>query len=46
MYCGNYKTLINKRVENRRTNLGKMYFENTYINKTIIVNENITSLTK
>jgi len=29
-----YNLLINIRVINKRTNLGKMYFENTYINTT------------
>ena len=42
----NYRTLMNKRVENKRTNLGNIYFENIYTNKTIIVNANITSFTK
>ena len=46
IYHKNYNTLINKRVENKRTNLGRMYFENTYINRTIIVNANTTSFTK
>ena len=29
-----YNLLINIRVINKRTNLGKMYFENTYISTT------------
>lgn len=33
---------MNKRVVNKRTNLGNMYFEKTYINKTIAVKANTT----
>jgi len=33
---------MKRRVENKRTNLGKIYFEKTYINKTIMVNANTT----
>ena len=38
----NYNLLINTRVANKRTNLGKIYLEKTYINITKITNENIT----
>ena len=38
--------LINTRVANKRTNLGNIYLENTYTNKTIVVNVNTTSLIK
>jgi len=34
--------LIKTRVENKRTNLGSMYLENTYINSAINVNANVT----
>ena len=37
-----YNLLINTRVANKRTNLGKMYFENTYINNTKIAKANTT----
>lgn len=33
---------MKRRVENKRTNLGKMYFEKTYINNTITVNAKTT----
>lgn len=33
---------MNVRVENKRTNLGNMYLENTYTNRTIIANANNT----
>lgn len=38
----NYNLLINKRVANKRSILGKMYLEKTYIKKTSIVNVNVT----
>ena len=41
-----YNLLMNTRVANRRTNLGKMYLENTYTNNTKIVNANTTWFTK
>ena len=41
-----YNLLINTRVANKRTNLGNIYLENTYINKTRVVNVNTTSLIK
>lgn len=41
-----YNLLINVRVENKRTSLGKMYLENTYTNKTIIAKANNTWLIK
>ena len=37
-----YNLLINKRVANKRTNLGKIYFEKTYTNKTNIVKAKTT----
>jgi len=37
-----YNLLIKRRVVNKRTNLGNIYFEKTYINKTMIVNANTT----
>jgi hypothetical protein len=37
-----YNLLIKRRVVNKRTNLGNMYFEQTYTNKTITVNANTT----
>lgn len=37
---------MNTRVANKRTNLGKAYFENTYIKVTSIANVNVTSLIK
>ena len=37
-----YNLLMKSLVENKRTNLGKIYFEETYINKTITVNANDT----
>jgi hypothetical protein len=40
--CKVYNLLMKRRVENKRTNLGKIYFEKTYINKTITVNANTT----
>ena len=40
--CNVYNLLMKRRVENKRTNLGKIYFEKTYINKTIMVNANTT----
>ena len=33
---------MKRRVENKRTNLGNIYFEKTYTNKTINVNVNTT----
>ena len=36
----NYNLLINVRVENKRINLGNIYFEKTYVNKTRILNAN------
>lgn len=33
---------MKRRVENKRTNLGNIYFEKTYTNKTITVNANTT----
>ena len=41
-----YNLLINTRVANKRTNLGNIYLENTYTNRTSIVNANTTSLIK
>ena len=41
-YIVNYSLLINTRVENKRSILGNMYFENTYISNTIIVKANVT----
>ena len=41
-----YNLLINVRVANKRTNLGNMYFENTYTSKNIIANVNTTWLIK
>ena len=46
IYSLYYSLLINKRVENKRTNLGNMYFEKTYTNNTKTVNVNTTSLIK
>jgi len=37
-----YNLLMKRRVVNKRTNLGKIYFEKTYINETIIANANTT----
>ena len=37
-----YNLLINKRVANKRTNLGKIYFEKTNTNKTNIVKAKTT----
>lgn len=37
-----YNLLINKRAENKRTNLGNIYFEKIYINKTIMAKANTT----
>jgi len=33
---------MKRRVENKRTNLGNKYLENTYINSAIIVKANVT----
>lgn len=41
-----YNLLINVRVENKRMNLGNMYLENTYTNKTMIAKANNTWLMK
>ena len=41
-----YNLLINKRDVNKRTNLGNMYFENTYIITTSNINANVTWFTK
>jgi hypothetical protein len=41
-----YNLLINIRVINKRTNLGKMYFENTYINTTSNAKAKVTWFTK
>ena len=37
-----YNLLINTRDVNRRTNLGKIYFEKTYIITTRSINANVT----
>lgn len=41
-----YNLLMNIRVINKRTNLGKMYFENTYINTTSNAKAKTTWFTK
>lgn len=38
----NYNLLINTRVINKRTNLGNIYFENTYIITTSNIKANVT----
>lgn len=40
--CNIYNLLMKSLVENKRTNLGKIYFEKMYINNTITVNANDT----
>lgn len=42
----NYNLLINIREINKRTNLGNMYFENTYIIITSNINAKVTWLIK
>ena len=37
-----YNLLIKRRVANKRTNLGNIYFEKTYIKKTIMANAKTT----
>jgi hypothetical protein len=41
-----YNLLINTRDVNKRTNLGKTYFEKTYIITTRNMNANVTSFIK
>ena len=40
--CNIYNLLMKSLVENKRTNLGNIYFEKMYINNTITVNANDT----
>jgi hypothetical protein len=42
----NYNLVMYKRVVNKETNLGNMYFENTYNNINIHANTNVTWLMK
>lgn len=42
----NYNLVMYKRVVNKETNFGNMYFENTYNKTNIHTNTNVTWLTK